>query len=68
MNPDTLVRIYLTAGFAGTVLLIAALLLEVAGVPGRAVDRIPLTRALCVAGIVLISAALITNFIFVITR
>lgn len=68
MNPDTLVRIYLTAGFAGTVLLIAALLLEVAGVPRRAVDRIPLTQALCVAGIVLISAALITNFIFVITR
>lgn len=68
MTPDTLVRIYLTAGFAGTVLLIAALLIELFSLATGERKEHRITWFMCFAGVALIFAALITNFIFVITR
>ena len=68
MTPDTLVRIYLTAAFIGVVLLVSALLIELFSLATGERKEHRITWFMCFAGVALILAALITNFIFVITR
>lgn len=68
MNPDTLMRIYLTAAFIGVVLLVSALLIELFFLATGDGKEHRITGFMCFAGFALTLAALITNFIFVITR
>ena len=68
MNPDTLVKVYLTAGLVGTVFLAAALLIEFFSFSTKDGKDHPLTWIMSITGIILILAALITNFIFIISR
>lgn len=69
MNPDAIIRAVLILAGLGTVNIIAGLVIDFFFMVIRDDFRNHrLTSVLCMIGIILIAAALITNFIFIITR